>query len=178
MSSATDVFEILMREHAEMLLAFVRSSVRDPHAVDDIFQETMVIAWRRIDDFDRNRSFGKWIRGIAGKLVLVHFRKAGKNPLHCDAVTLEWLESRFERVEKLKGDTLCLKLDLLKDCIASLSDDNRKTIEARYLELHSLEQIVTRLGIPLQTVKKRLYRAKIQLEACLHKKLLAWEESA
>ncbi len=178
MSSATDVFEILMREHAEMLLAFLRSSVRDPHAVDDLFQETMVIAWRRIDDFDRNRSFSKWIRGIAGKLVMAHFRKAGRNPLHCDAVTLEWLESRFERVERLKGDTLDVKLELLKDCIATLSDDNRKTIEARYLQLNSLEQIVTRLSIPLQTVKKRLYRAKIQLEACLNKKLLAWEESA
>ena len=178
MSSATDIFEILMREHAEMLLAFVRSSVRDPHAVEDLFQETMIIAWRRIDDFDRNRSFGKWIRGIAGKLILAHFRKAGKIPLHCDAVTLEWLKSRFERVEKLKGDTLSVKLDLLKDCIASLSDDNRKTIEARYLELNSLEQIVTRFDIPLQTVKKRLYRAKIQLEACLNKKMLAWEETA
>ena len=178
LSSATEVFEILMREHAEMLLAFLRSSVRDPHAVDDLFQETMVIAWRRIDDFDRSRSFGKWIRGIAGKLVMAHFRKAGKNPLHCDAVTLEWLESRFERVEKLKGDTLSVKLDLLKDCIAALSDDNRQAIEARYLELNSLEQIVNRFGITLQTAKKRLYRAKIQLEACLAKKLLAWEESA
>ena len=78
----------------------------------------------------------------------------------------------------MKGDTLSVKLDLLKDCIAALSDDNRKTIEARYLDLNSLEQIVSRFGITLQTAKKRLYRAKIQLEACLAKKLLAWEESA
>ena len=98
--------------------------------------------------------------------------------MQCDAVTLEWLESRFERVEKLKGDTLGLKLELLKDCIAALSDENRETIEARYLELNSLEQIVGRFGITLQTAKKRLYRAKLQLEACLSRKLLAWEESA
>ena len=178
MSTATDVFEILMREHAEMLLAFLRSMVRDSHAVDDLFQETMVIAWRRIDDFDRSRSFGKWIRGIAGKLVLAHFRKAGKNPLHCDSSTLDWLESRFEPVEKLKGDTLELKLKMLKDCIAALSDENRKTIKARYLELNSLEQIVSRFGITIHTAKKRLYRAKIQLESCLSKKLLAWEEAS
>ena len=38
MSEAKDVFEILMREHADMLLAFLRASVRDPHTVEDIFQ--------------------------------------------------------------------------------------------------------------------------------------------
>ena len=46
MSQATELFEILMRENAEMLLAFIRGSVRDTHAVDDIFQEAMVVAWR------------------------------------------------------------------------------------------------------------------------------------
>ncbi len=31
---AKDIFEILMREHADMLLVFLRSMVRDPAAVD------------------------------------------------------------------------------------------------------------------------------------------------
>ena len=79
-TKARTAFEILARENSRMLMVYLRSLVRDEAAVDDLFQETMVIAWRRIDDFDRSRSFGKWIRGIAGKLVLAHFRKAGKNP--------------------------------------------------------------------------------------------------
>ena len=177
MSQAKDVFEILMREHADTLLAFLRASVNDPHTVDDIFQETMVIAWRRLDDFDRERSFGKWIRGIAGKLVLAHFRKSGRNPRSFDESTLEWMESRFARVQSLKGDSLSEKLELLRECVAALSRENRVTIEARYLHRHTLDEIVEQTGVAIQTVKKRLYRAKLQLEDCVDRKLLALEES-
>lgn len=177
MAKAKDLFETLMREHADMLLAFLNASVRDPHAVDDIFQETMVVAWRRLDDFDHTRSFPKWLRGIASKLILAHFRKSGRNPLHIDESTLEWMESRFAQVQRLQGDTLSEKLDLLRDCIARLSEENRTAIEARYIDQDSLEEIVHKLGLALQTVKKRLYRAKLQLESCLSKKLLALEES-
>ena len=46
MNKGKEVFEILMRENADMLLAFLRASVRDSHAVDEMFQETMVVAWR------------------------------------------------------------------------------------------------------------------------------------
>lgn len=176
MSEAKEVFEILMREHADTLLAFLRASVQDPHTVDDIFQETMVIAWRRLGDFDRQRSFGKWIRGIAGKLVLAHFRKSGKNPLSFDESTLQWMEHRFAQVQSLKGDTLSEKLALLQECVDALSQENRAAIEARYLHRSSLNEIVEQMGVALQTVKKRLYRSKLQLEACLSKKLLAVEE--
>ena len=30
----------------------------------DLFQETMVVAWRRLDDFDHTRPFGPWLRGL------------------------------------------------------------------------------------------------------------------
>ena len=176
MSDAKQVFEILMRENAEMLLAFIRSSVYDSHAVDDIFQEVMVVAWRRLDDFDRSRSFGKWIRGIAGKLVLAHYRRTGKNPLNFDAGALDWLEGRFARIQSRKGDTLSEKLELLRECVASLSTENRQTIEARYLHQNSLDQIVKGMGVALETVKKRLYRAKLQLEKCVDHKMIALEE--
>lgn len=176
MSDGKDVFEILMRENAEMLLAFLRSSVRDAHAVDDIFQETMVVAWRRLDDFDRDRSFAKWIRGIAGRLVLAHYRKSARAHSSFDESTLVWLESRFTKVDRLQGDDLGEKLELLRDCIAALSAENRATIEARYLHRSSLEEIVQQMGVALQTVKKRLYRSKLQLETCISRKLLLSEE--
>jgi len=178
MSDATDVFEILMRENADMLLAFLRASVRDSYAVDDIFQETMIVAWRRLADFDRSRSFGKWIRGIAGKLILAHFRKVGRNPLSFDQSTLEWMETRFALLQDQPGDTLSEKLELLRECVAALSNENKATIEARYLHQNSLDEVVTHMGVALETVKKRLYRAKQQLEQCVSSKLLAWEQSS
>lgn len=177
MTTAVKAFEILMRENADMLLAFLRVSVRDPHAVDDIFQETMIVAWRRLEDFDNERSFASWLRGIAGKLVLAYHRKSAKASNSFDPATLEWMEARFAKIDVVRGDTLNEKLRLLRECIESLQEESRVTIEARYLKQQSLDQIVAELGIAMQTVKKRLYRGKRQLGRCLEYKLLVLEQS-
>ena len=66
---AADVFAILVREHGERLMAFLRASV-PASSVDDIFQDTVLVAWRRLPDYDRTRPFGAWMRGIARNLVL------------------------------------------------------------------------------------------------------------
>lgn len=177
MTQAKTVFEVLMYENADMLLAFLRASVRDQHAVEDIFQETMVVAWRRMEQFDRNRSFGKWLRGIARNLVLAHFRKSGKTPLTMDESALDWMDEKFTQIQSTTGDTLSEKLALLRDCVDALSEENKKTVKARYLDQSSLTEIVKKLDVGLETVKKRLYRAKNQLAECLEKKLVALKEA-
>ena len=75
MSHAKKLFETLVREHAGMLTVYLRSALGDVSDVDDLFQETMVVAWRRLDDFDHTRPFGPWLRGIAKKLLQAHQRK-------------------------------------------------------------------------------------------------------
>ena len=172
---ARDVFEILMRENAEMLLAFLRSNLSDGHVVDDLFQETMIVAWRRLDDFDQERSFGKWLRGIASNLMLAHFRKLGKAEVAVEQETLDWLETRFAQIQSLKGDSFADKLELLRECVAALPEKYQTTIQARYHQQLSLEQMVDQLRVALETIKKRLYRAKSQLGQCIEKKLLAME---
>lgn len=177
MNQGKEIFEILMRENADMLLAYLRASVRDNHVVEEIFQETMVVAWRRMPEFDRTRSFGKWLRGIARRLILAHFRKEGKEPVSVDEHSLDWMDRKFAQIQSRSGDTLREKLSLLRECVDSLSEENRRTIEARYLDQCSLNEIVSRLGLAVQTVKKRLYRAKLQLADCIEGKLPALEES-
>ncbi len=169
------VFEILMRENAEMLLAFLRSTVRDPHAVDDLFQETMLTAWRRLDDFDREKPFGPWLRGIAGKLTLTYYRNHAGQAVPLDQAALDWLETRFSKLQNLQGDTLAEKLAALRECVDALPDHYRQPVQLRYAESRSLDEVGTTLKIALETLKKRLSRAKGQLADCLERKLATAE---
>jgi DNA-directed RNA polymerase specialized sigma24 family protein len=99
------VFEILVRENQAMLLTYLRAVVRDSSAIDDLFQETMLIAWRKLEEFDRTLPFGPWLRGIAAKLMLVHFRKARAAFLSFDEQTLEHLGQQVQSISELPGDT-------------------------------------------------------------------------
>ncbi len=170
------VFEILARENSEMLLAFLRSAVRDPGAVDDLFQETMLIAWRKLADYDCARPFGAWLRGIAGNLALAHSRQTATAARPLDPESLEWLESRFAQLQRLRGDTLAEKLSALRDCVADLPHEYRQPVEMRYGQAQSLAEIGAALELATETLKKRLTRAKTRLADCLERKLneLEW----
>ena len=95
-----------------------------------------------------------------------------------DESMLDWVDGKFSQIQSQNGDTLSEKLALLRECVAALSEDNRRTIEARYLEQSSLEDIVGKLDVAMETVKKRLYRAKLQLADCLDSKLIALKETS
>jgi len=167
---AKDLFEILVRENAGMLTAYLRAVVRNPSVVDDLFQETMLIAWRRLDDYDRTRPFGPWLRGIAAKLVLAHRRKASKDMLLCTEAVLEHLDHRLDQISRRPGDTWDEKVAALKDCLERLADSHRTAVELRYLRGLDVQGIAGRLAVSLDAVRKRLQRARSQLADCLRSK--------
>jgi len=170
---AKSLFEILIREHADKLMVYLRAVVRDPAAVDDLFQETMLTAWRNIDRFDRERPFGPWLRGIAGKLVLAWRRKSCDQPRLCDAEILELLDQRLTQTDRLPGDTLDEQLEALRDCLSNLPESYRSAIELRYRDEQKPAEITAQLQLNAETVKKRLQRARAMLLECLTGKLAA-----
>ncbi|MEZ6096493.1 MAG: sigma-70 family RNA polymerase sigma factor [Pirellulaceae bacterium] len=168
---AKAVFEILVRENTAMLLAFLRSGVRDSHAVDDLFQETVLTAWKRLDDFDRSRPIGPWLRGIASRLMLAHFRKSTAAALPIGTAEVEWLEHRFEAIQRKPGDSFEDKLEALRECIANLPENYRAPIRMRYSEGCSFEEVCETLRLAHETLRKRISRAKQKLAVCLDSKL-------
>jgi RNA polymerase sigma factor (sigma-70 family) len=154
-----------------MLMAYIRTIQNDQVAADDVWQETMLVAWRRIDDFDVSRPFGPWLRGIAHKIVLANYSKAKGRMTVTDSESLEYLSQRFESIQSLKGDTLDEKLQALRDCIALLSDHERQCVELRYSQNLMPAELSDRLGVALETIKKRLMRAKQRLVLCITGKL-------
>ncbi len=166
-----DLFEILAREHADMLSVYLRCIVRDNADVDDIFQETMLVAWKRLPDFDRSRSFGPWLRGIAGRIVMAHRREAARAPFLCDEGVLERLGNVLTKIRSQPGDTLDERLAALRECMGDLPEQARSTVQLRYEQKLSRQEIADELTLPVETVKKRLQRARAQLLDCIQRKL-------
>ncbi len=154
-----------------MLTTYLRAAGCDDALLDDVWQETMIVAWRKLDEFDRSKPFGPWLRGIAARTLMASRRTASKFVLTDDAEALEYLNERLERVSCLSGDTLDEKLDALRDCVSRLTASDRECIEMRFRDDLMPAAISERVGIALETIKKRLFRAKQQLQTCLERKL-------
>lgn len=171
---ARDLFEILTREHIDSVRAFLLSSLRDSVTAEDLLQETFLVAWRILGRYDRKLPFGPWVRGIAGKLLLNHRRKLGRNRVHyCDDQVLGRIDEGFQQFSRLAGDTFDQKLDVLRDCLGRLTGQQRESIRLHYEHGLHCKEIATRLGVGFEAVKKHLQRGRATLERCLHSKIPA-----
>ncbi len=163
------VFEVLLRQNAEMLVVFIRSLLGRSSIVDDVFQETMMVAWRRFDDFDAERPFGPWLRGIASRTALSMVRKAGRErPI--DHALMEALERRAATFERLQLQEHELPLRELRDCVQRLPATYRDCIECEIRGTRSIREIAGSVGLGIEVVKKRLQRGRRHLAECLRQK--------
>lgn len=166
--SAHQVFEILAREHAGMLTAYLRSLVVRSDIVDDLFQETMLVAWRRLDECDKSLPFGPWLRGIATRLVMEHRRKsAARAMLACEPEVLQALELEFRRFEQLPGDSFAERLNRLRSCLDRLPPPMKEAVELAYVKGLSLKSIAAAVKVTEEAIKKRVQRARQLLAECI-----------
>lgn len=169
-TKARNLFEILVRENSRMLMVYLRSLVRDEAAVDDLYQEAMVVAWRRLDKCDLDRPFGPWLRGIASKLVLAHYRKQKTDPIVLQEAILNVVDRHFENINLLAGDTWDDKVAALRECIDALPKRQRSVIGGRYFDGLSAAEVAERFELSLEACKKRLQRGRTMLADCLKTK--------
>lgn len=161
------LFEILVRENADSLTAFLRAAVDDSATADDLFQETMLIAWRKIGEYDRARPFGAWLRGIARNLVLTHYRLSTRQIAFSHEKLLDLLDQRVSQIDRRTGDSFDEKIAELKDCLERLTKKFRDPIDLHYREDRPTEWIAHHLETTKDAIQKRLQRARIQLAECL-----------
>jgi len=171
-------FEILVRENTRMLSAYLYSIVGDASAVDDLFQETMLVAWRRLDECDLSQPFGPWLRGIASRLVMAHYRKKKIEPVLLQEGVLTLLDQQFESISSQPGDIWDDKVALLRQCLAALPEKYRAAVLARYEEELSVQQCAQQLEVSVEACKKRLQRARARLADCLRRNGLTGSEEA
>ena len=158
-----------------MLAAYIRATIHDPGTVDDIFQETMIVAWRRFDDYDRSRPLAAWLRGIARRLMLAHYSRRGRGPVYCSDEVLEAIDERMARIDEQEGDTWKERIAALDVCMARLPDPLHRCIELFYRNEYKTEEIAAQLDTTREAVKKRLQRARSLLAECLRRKgLFPW----
>lgn len=148
-----------LRESSADLLAYFQRRVGLDDA-PDLLGETMVVAWRRVDDLPGDPEQARmWLFGIARKTLLNHARGERR---------------RWALADRIRGnsttDIVAPPADQgteIRDAIARLDLDHRELIELVHWERLTIAQAAELLGIPDSTARTRYARAKEQLRAAL-----------
>lgn len=160
-----DAYALLVRKYHRNLLAFIFRLVGDGHLAEDIGQEVFLNVYREFHRFDPDRGtpFPAWLYMVARNRCISELRKQRRTePLPDEgclqlASTAETAEATLIRREEREA---------LAATLAELPEPFRSTI-LMSLQGDSLDEIADRCGIPLATVKTRLFRAREKIKLLL-----------
>ncbi|GAA3405823.1 RNA polymerase sigma factor SigW [Paenibacillus hodogayensis] len=161
-------FMELIHRYRDKLHMLAYRMLHNQHDSEDIVQETFVRVYLNLNQYDEKQQFSTWIYRIGKNLCIDLLRK--KKDVHS-------LDTGFnndqERTfyDKLKSDEISPESrvlsnefqDQLRKVIDKMSEKYRTIVTLYYLNELTLEEISEQLGLPVTTVKTRLYRGREQL---------------
>lgn len=164
-----DAFAELYREHVGYVRAIGRSILHKSD-VDDMCQDTFLLAFTRLHSFEGNCRLRTWISRIAINRCLATLRRARQTsngesylvPINSGLTASpgsdRWIFASTDK--SLEGLAVRLDLNRLLD---ALNPTERQVIEMAYLEDMPSQEIAELLGITLSLVKHKLRDAKKRL---------------
>ena len=162
-------FGILVRQNHRRLLAYALALVHRPEVAEDLVQESFIVAYRKLSEFDSSRDFGKWLRGIVRMKYMEWLRSRRETSLSNEI--LEALDHRHSEWDRAAEEGRGESLSALRECMKDLREIAAETIRLFYTEQWSCAAISVRIGQSEAATKKSLQRIRESLARCIQHRL-------
>ena len=169
-------FGVLVQRYQDRLFNTLLRFTGSRHDASDLVQDAFIQALVKLDTFRGDARFYTWLYRIAMNLSLSQRRK--RRPVASVDVAKERVgdepmdEGQGPQQELLEVE----RAEIVQRALLSVGDEHRQILLLREMEGCSYDQIGEILGLPVGTVRSRLFRARAQLKEQLHAMLP--EESA
>ena len=158
----THALRHLYESHAGWIAGRLRRKL-PPDAVEDVVQETFLAVWRGAGNYRGSADVGGWIWGIARLRMARWYRDLGEEPV---GMVDEWLPDGNDLATNAAGR---LDLDRAFEALGGPDHEDRRLAEAYFREDRPVKDVARRFGIPIGTVKSRLFRIRRRLVAALER---------
>jgi RNA polymerase sigma-70 factor (ECF subfamily) len=148
-------FGLLFERHRQAIWAFFRRRVADAARAEELTQDVFVALLQNASRYEGRGAFRSYLFGIAYNLLLSDRRKE----MHVATEPAE---------EALAAAGADLDAALwVRAALASLEPEVREIVMLREYEQLSYQEIAGLLDVPLNTVRSRLFRARMDLRRAL-----------
>lgn len=160
-----NAYEKLYRQVSRSVFAFVMQRCGDASLAEEIVVDTLVEVWKHPDRFRGESKFSTWLLSIARFKMIDRLRAAP--PQHDDIDTVsdtladENSDSAFMRLAAQQQS------HSIDKCMKRLSSDHREALHLVYFEEMPLADVARLQDVPENTVKTRLFNARLKLRDCL-----------
>lgn len=164
----TAAYEELVRRHQKRVFAIVGGILRRREDVEDVAQQVFLKVYLSLGRFDLRSSFSTWLYKIAVNECWDLLRKKKARRLVYEA---DMGEEQARQIGMMEGDAAgpsdafqrAEARQLAERLLAGLPEDEQAMLVLKEGEGFSVEEIGELLGMNVNTVKVRLFRARRKL---------------
>ncbi len=164
-----DAYRILVREHGPAVRATLAAHLSSADVVEDLAQETFIAAYEHLGEFDVDRDFVPWIRGIARNKLLMHLRRASQHGKALEKLKARAAQEVFDEVSRAQEGDEGQVLDRLRGCFEKLPQRLVEVLRARYFERETVGAIAGKQRTTVSAVSSLLFRGRKELQSCLER---------
>lgn len=156
-------FQSLYRRHQKRVRSIL-FQLCDASALDDLVQEVFLRAWKGLPKFRQSAQFSTWLYRIAWNVASDQRQAAAQRRTRLQVLT------HNTPTQQDAPDVMRLHYqDLVQRGLTQLSFDHRTILVLHDLEEVPQKEVAEILGIPVGTVKSRLFHARAAMRQFLQK---------
>ncbi len=153
-----EFFGELMLRHQDFIFNVVKNYVRFEEEARDITQDVFLKAYENIEKFRGDSKFSSWLYRIAYNLSINWSERVKGRETQLDDGFAETIPEEASAADEEFDRQLVLSR--IKEIIEEIPVKYKVVIKLYYFEEKSYQEIADSLGIPINTVKIQLLRAK------------------
>ena len=157
-------FDALVGAYRRRVFGLAYSIVGDRGLAEDVTQEVFVKLWRALAGFDGRARLSTWIYAITRNTAISELRRQRPACSLSDPAVLAQAEARTPQSPRDGEDADCA---LLWRAVGELPGPQRQAVILYYQDERPVEEVATMLGLPVNTVKTHLHRARARLADAL-----------
>lgn len=161
-------FAQIVDAYQSRVFGFVRRMTRNEEDALDVTQEVFVRAFKAMRRFDGRASLRTWLFRIAHNLCIDRIRKSERalqetsiEPMHEDEEPFDSADSRWDPERVALDDEL---QHIVEQAVGSMSEKLKTVLILHDREEMPHDEIAETIGIPVGTVKSRLFLARAHVQ--------------
>ncbi len=159
-------FEALVSRYVRLAGAVAYGIVGDYESAADVVQEAFLKAHGALADLREPEKFKSWLHGVVRSAALDWVRKHRRRGAGAQAAAIADLEAREDALPAaagagpLEGAERRETEEVLRRAIEALPESYREILVLKYMDERSYKEISELLGITIETIESRLFRAR------------------
>ena len=166
LSGDDEAFSTLVQKHQRGVHALVWRKVSDFHYAEEITQDTFLQAYKKLSTLKNPNQFAGWLYVIANRLCInwLQRHKPAMQSLE-DTPVAEIEESSYihHASEQREAEGIEHRHELAQKLLSKLPESERTVMTLHYLGEMTAKEISKFLGVSVNTITNRLWRARKRL---------------